>query len=45
VFKFNVSPVQTGVLLDAVGVAGFGFTTTLAVAVADTQPLTVIVRL
>src|SRR3954447_23694975 len=38
-----VAPAQYGPLLDAVGVAGVGLTTTLVVPAADVQPVTVIV--
>lgn len=39
--KFNVEPAHMGVLLLAVGAAGVGFTTTVVVAAALPQPLTV----
>jgi len=40
-FKFKVLPAHTGVLLEAVGVAGVAFTVTAKVPLADTQPFTV----
>jgi len=43
--KLIVAPVQTGVLLPAVGAAGMAFTTTAVVAVALVQPFTVTVKL
>ena len=39
--KFNVEPAQIGLLLPAVGAAGLGFTTTVTVAGAEAQPLTI----
>ena len=41
--KLIVLPVQTGVLLDAVGVAGVAFITTAVVPTADVQPVVVTV--
>ena len=38
--RLSVLPEQTGVLAAAVGVAGIGFTTTVALPGADMQPLT-----
>ena len=43
VVKFNVAPMHTGLLLDAVGVAGIGLTVTAVVPATLVQPLTVIV--
>jgi hypothetical protein len=43
--RLIVFPVQTGELLDAVGVAGVEFTTTAVVPVADVQPFVVTVTL
>src|SRR6218665_412187 len=43
--RLMVLPVQTGVLLDAVGVAGEEFTTTAVVPTALVQPLVVTVTL
>jgi hypothetical protein len=43
VVKFNVLPAQIGLLLDAVGVAGMGFTVTLTVPAALVHPATVTV--
>ena len=40
-----VLPVHTGVLLDAVGVAGVAFTTTAVVPIAEVHPFVVIVTL
>ena len=43
--RLMVLPVQTGVLLDAVGVDGVVFTTTAVVPAADVQPFAVTVTL
>jgi hypothetical protein len=43
VVRFNVPPVQTGLLLDGEGAAGMGLTTTAVVPTGLVQPLTVIV--
>jgi len=43
--RLIVLPVHTGVLLDAVGVAGVAFTTTAVVPTADVHPLVVTVTL
>ena len=43
--KLIVEPLQSGELLDAVGVAGTGFTTTVVVAAALVHPPTVTVTL
>ena len=43
VFKDKVLPAQTGLLLDAIGMAGMGFTIMLTVPGADMQPFTVAV--
>lgn len=45
VLRLIVFPVQTGVLLDAVGVAGVAFTTTAVVPTPEVQPATVTVTL
>ena len=45
VLKFNVVPVQTGLLLLGLGVAGIGFTTTTIVPVGPAQPPTEAVTL
>jgi hypothetical protein len=45
VLRLMVLPVQTGVLLDAVGVAGVAFTTTAVVPTPEVQPATVTVTL
>jgi uncharacterized membrane protein YedE/YeeE len=39
--RFNVEPSQIGVLLDAVGAAGVGFTTTETVAAGLAHPLSI----
>ncbi len=41
--KFKIFPVQTGELLEAVGVSGVGLITTVVVPAALTQPFTVAV--
>ena len=43
--RLMVLPVQTGVLLDTVGVAGVAFTTTVVVPAAEVHPLAVTVTL
>lgn len=43
--RLIVLPVQTGVLLDGVGVAGVAFTTTTVVPTAEVQPFVVTVTL
>lgn len=43
--KFNVEPTQTGELLEAIGVAGSGFTITVAVPAKLVHPPTVTVKL
>jgi hypothetical protein len=43
--KLSVEPAQTGELLEAVGVAGEGFTLTTVVPTSDVHPPTVTVRL
>jgi hypothetical protein len=43
--RLIVLPVQTGVLLDAVGVAGVALTTTAVVPTAEVQPFVVTVTL
>jgi hypothetical protein len=43
VVRFNAAPTQRGPLLAAVGVAGFGFTTTVVFPAALVHPLTVMV--
>ena len=41
VVRFSVLPAQTGLLLDAVGVAGLALTTTLVVPAGEVHPPTV----
>lgn len=43
--RLIVLPVQTGVLLDVVGVAGVALTTTAVVPIAEVQPFVVTVTL